>query len=346
MEFALRLEGVPNLSIPISSSSSSSSNEIRRIQHYQCNDCDENYDNNNNSNSNSSVRYCTICAAEMVPVYANIDSSNDDNNHRNLLENLFEFLGTDLREEIENAMNNSNNSRSISQSYLETLGKVVLDSRQGLLYDITIKVGPFTVMGIPATFGSLPFPILTAEIINGIPEHGEALLQDQVKDKIVLLKRGVVSFAQKAMNAQKSGCIAVIIGQTADMWPFVMSDTTKEIDTFDLKIQIPVLMISKQDCTIIEKMLTKTNENSNNTFECRINCGEMKQDCSICQEDMIENETILKLACRHAYHQQCITNWLSKHNTCALCRAEMPKEDKVQKVNRQREDTHRLPYFR
>jgi len=347
MEFALRLEGVPSLSIPISTGSQSTGGSV--LQHYHCNDCDENYDNNNkNCSNNNIIRYCTICGSELTPIYSNIDNNDNDNNHRNLLDSLFEFLGSDLRDEIENAMNNSSSSRSISQSYLDTLGKVVLDSRKGLLYDITIRVGPFKVMGIPASFGILPSTI-TSEIVIGIPQTGDQRLQEQVKDKIVLLKRGVVSFAQKAINAQKSGCIALVIGQTADIWPFVMSDTTKELDTFELNI--PVLMISKQDCSIIEKMLNSKSEDeahSNQLFACHIDSGEIKTDCSICQEEMIENETVLKLACRHTYHQQCVTNWLLKHNTCPLCRLEMPKEDKIKKTNTRQnpEDNHRLPYFR
>lgn len=346
MEFALRLEGVPSsLSIPITGLPSQSS----VLHHYHCNDCDENYDINSNGN-NSILRYCTICGTELHPIYVNNSSNDNDNNHRNLLDSLFEFLGSDLREEIENAMNNSSSSRSISQSYLDTLGKVVLDNRRGLLYDITIRVGPFKVTGIPASFGNLPSSIMTSEIIKGIPEHGDQQLQHEAKDKIVLLKRGVVSFAQKAINAQRSGCMALIIGQTADIWPFVMSDTAKEIDKYELNI--PVLMISKHDCTIIEKMLnSKSDEtnSSNQLFECHIICGEIKSDCSICQEEMIENETVLKLACRHTYHQQCVNNWLLKNNTCPLCRLEMPKEEKAQRVNvnrQNREDNHRLPYFR
>jgi len=352
MEFAIRLEGVPDLTIPISSSSSSTTTISRRIQHYYCNDCDDNY--------HESLQYCNICGSNLVPIYYPDDNNNDNNdnnssNNRNLLDNLFEFLGTDLREEIENAMNNanSNNNKSISQAYLDTLGKVILDNRQGLLYDITIKVGPFRVMSIPASFGPLPISLINGEIIKGIPEFGENELKNNVKDKIVLLKRGIVSFAQKAINAQKAGCKALIIGQTADIWPFVMSDSSNEIDNFELII--PILMISKQDCIIIEKMLnTKDNNDINNNdinalFDCHIICGEKKTECSICQEEMLENEVIYKLTCRHSYHQQCVTSWLLNHNTCPLCRLELPKEEKVSNKSIRRvtpEDNHRLPYFR
>ena len=347
MEFAIRLEGVPDLTIPLVRSSSSSSVTVsRRIQHYYCNDCDDNY--------NEFLQYCNICGSNLITIYYpdndNIIENNVENNHRDLLNNLFEFLGTDLREEIENAMNNANNNdnKSISQTYLDTLGKVILDKRQGLLYDITIKIGPFRVMSIPASFGPISTTLITSEIIKGIPEYGENELENNVKDKIVLLKRGVVSFAFKAMSSQKAGCKALIIGQSSDIWPFVMSDSANEIDNF--KLEIPILMISKKDYVIIEKMLNAkdSNENSTNTtFDCHIICGDKKTECSICQEEMVENEVIYKLTCRHSYHQQCVTSWLTNHNTCPLCRLELPKEENKKTTRRTTpENDHRLPYFR
>ena len=61
----------------------------------------------------------------------------------------------------------------------------------------------------------------------------------------------------------------------------------------------------------------------------------------------VENEVIYKLTCRHSYHQQCVTSWLTNHNTCPLCRLELPKEENKKTTRRTTpENDHRLPYFR
>ena len=38
-------------------------------------------------------------------------------------------------------------------------------------------------------------------------------------------------------------------------------------------------------------------------------------------------EEILKLHCRHCYHTACVMGWLEGHNTCPMCRHQMPKEE-------------------
>ncbi len=44
------------------------------------------------------------------------------------------------------------------------------------------------------------------------------------------------------------------------------------------------------------------------------------KECTICLEGFVENELLYKLKCHHYYHKNCIDDWLSKKNTCPLCR--------------------------
>ena len=39
-------------------------------------------------------------------------------------------------------------------------------------------------------------------------------------------------------------------------------------------------------------------------------------NCSVCVEDLQEDEVVLKLPCEHLFHKICIVPWLELHNTC------------------------------
>lgn len=42
--------------------------------------------------------------------------------------------------------------------------------------------------------------------------------------------------------------------------------------------------------------------------------------CAICREKLSSNERLSELPCRHFYHKDCISSWLTNRNTCPLCR--------------------------
>ncbi|GLJ23805.1 hypothetical protein SUGI_0451680 [Cryptomeria japonica] len=49
--------------------------------------------------------------------------------------------------------------------------------------------------------------------------------------------------------------------------------------------------------------------------------------CSVCQEKMVEGETMKKMPCKHEYHEECIDKWLAFSNFCPLCKHELPTDD-------------------
>lgn len=49
-------------------------------------------------------------------------------------------------------------------------------------------------------------------------------------------------------------------------------------------------------------------------------------NCIICVSDIEIGASTLMLPCAHMFHSQCVKIWLEKHNTCPVCRFELPKQ--------------------
>lgn len=58
--------------------------------------------------------------------------------------------------------------------------------------------------------------------------------------------------------------------------------------------------------------------------------GEPKE-CPICLEKLKDGDEVISLPCAHTFHFQCITSWLSEHDTCPLCRNPISNFNQSQK---------------
>ncbi|EKX74241.1 conserved hypothetical protein [Theileria equi strain WA] len=63
-------------------------------------------------------------------------------------------------------------------------------------------------------------------------------------------------------------------------------------------------------------------------------------NCAVCTEDFRDQDKVHwltedKSLCGHAFHVDCIIPWLKEHNTCPVCRFELPTDDET--YNKQRE---------
>jgi E3 ubiquitin-protein ligase RNF115/126 len=58
-----------------------------------------------------------------------------------------------------------------------------------------------------------------------------------------------------------------------------------------------------------------------------------KETCPVCTDAFELKEKVLQMPCKHIYHKDCLIPWLERHNTCPVCRFELPTDEKEEKKN-------------
>jgi len=64
-------------------------------------------------------------------------------------------------------------------------------------------------------------------------------------------------------------------------------------------------------------------------------------ECSICLMVVNEGEDTILLPCGHMFHDKCVTQWLKIHNTCPLCRFELPTDNAEYEMQRNKRNQQR-----
>lgn len=50
-------------------------------------------------------------------------------------------------------------------------------------------------------------------------------------------------------------------------------------------------------------------------------------ECCICKEKLGMDDEMQELPCKHLFHPPCLKPWLDEHNSCPICRHELPTDD-------------------
>ncbi|CAI7784170.1 unnamed protein product [Closterium sp. NIES-54] len=72
--------------------------------------------------------------------------------------------------------------------------------------------------------------------------------------------------------------------------------------------------------------------------EGKMEAGEGSVDeCSVCREKWEIGDKLREMPCSHRFHVDCLQPWLDEHNSCPLCRYEMPTDDHAYERRKERE---------
>jgi len=72
---------------------------------------------------------------------------------------------------------------------------------------------------------------------------------------------------------------------------------------------------------------------------------ESNRECCICFDEHNLGDKVIRLPCAHIYHPHCITEWLTKHCTCPVCRYELQTDDYTYEQDRTTRMSNRKPRY-
>jgi hypothetical protein len=171
---------------------------------------------------------------------------------------------------------------------------------------------------------------ISSEVVVGSPITAASPFTncEAMAGKMVLVERGQVNFVTKVRRAETSGAVAVIVVQTVDVWPYVMTDSTGE----GICLSIPSVMVSKEQGKRLQQLIVERGPLSLQLSSC-----EKENKCVICQDGYPRGSTVTLMPCLHAFHRECLLTWLRVRNSCPTCRYQLPTEDAAYEAQRRRE---------
>ncbi|KAJ0980992.1 hypothetical protein J5N97_009247 [Dioscorea zingiberensis] len=60
-------------------------------------------------------------------------------------------------------------------------------------------------------------------------------------------------------------------------------------------------------------------------------------ECAVCRENLVINDKMQELPCKHLFHPPCLKPWLDENNSCPICRHELRTDDHAYESRKERE---------
>ncbi|KAK3133401.1 hypothetical protein QOZ80_6AG0536090 [Eleusine coracana subsp. coracana] len=59
-------------------------------------------------------------------------------------------------------------------------------------------------------------------------------------------------------------------------------------------------------------------------------------ECAVCRENLVVDDKMQELPCKHLFHPPCLKPWLDENNSCPICRHELRTDDHVYESRKER----------
>jgi Ring finger domain/PA domain len=227
---------------------------------------------------------------------------------------------------------------------VEKLPRFTVEENSWILYATTLKVkGLHAAAGtaserkrvlvidaLMGEFSAVPDQLIIQKLVLADPLTVESDLVNAaaLQGAIAVVQRGGTTFASKALRLQSAGAAAVIVLQTADVWPYIMKDPKQEAKGV---LRTPVCMVNKAAGALLIEGLRSAAAaagaaaaDSSGAVTCELSVAQSKKECVICQEVFAVGATFVRLPCSHLFHTECAKMWLQRRSTCPTCRFEVP----------------------
>ncbi|PAN12574.1 hypothetical protein PAHAL_2G274700 [Panicum hallii] len=63
----------------------------------------------------------------------------------------------------------------------------------------------------------------------------------------------------------------------------------------------------------------------------------IETECAVCRENLVVDDKMQELPCKHLFHPPCLKPWLDENNSCPICRHELRTDDHVYESRKERE---------
>ena len=155
--------------------------------------------------------------------------------------------------------------RPASRECVARIPRIRVGAGSSILHQCTVALAPAEGAGrqlfdaVVAEFGPSPPYVAAGRMVRCLPATGRGGLGSATSSALAggavayLERGGGVTFARKALLAQRAGAAAVVVGNSVGVWPYVMQDTGGEARGGGLTI--PVVMVKRSDGRTIRSML-------------------------------------------------------------------------------------------
>ena len=244
------------------------------------------------------------------------------------LHSVREELPDDAAADAAAAPLDSRTPRAASSAAVASLYTTTLRSLPGdVPRRVFLTLGTQVFDTVPAAFGpAIGRGELPSKLKHAMARAEPATMQrlenrEQLHERIVLSKRGGISFAVKGNLAAEAHAAALVVVQTASLWPFVMQDSAAQC----AQTSVPIVMVSQADGARIQAALDAAAAGEHSaepgSLACTLQAAPADDACAVCMAEWAVGDEVSAMPCGHAFHAACLLPWLRQVSSCPLCRA-------------------------